>query len=70
LAIAKLENIMQQLPVISIVMPCYNNEAFLDQTIKSVFQQTYPHIELIIIDDGSADRSPAILLESAKNTLH
>jgi glycosyltransferase involved in cell wall biosynthesis len=66
LAIAKLENIMQQLPVISIVMPCYNSEAFLDQTIKSVFQQTYPHIELIIIDDGSADRSPAILLESAK----
>ncbi|MDD1613733.1 MAG: glycosyltransferase [Methylococcaceae bacterium] len=66
MAIAKLENIMQQHPIISIIMPCYNAEAFLEKTIEGVFQQTYPHVELIIVDDGSTDRSPAILLESAK----
>lgn len=57
---------MQQHPIISIIMPCYNSEAFLEKTIESVFQQTYHPIELIIVDDGSTDRSPAILLESAK----
>ena len=53
-------------PLISVIMPCYNSEAFLEETIAVVFQQTYPHIELIIVDDGSTDRSPAILLEAAK----
>ena len=42
-------------------MPCYNSETFLEETIKGVFLQTYPHIELIIVDDGSTDLSPAIL---------
>jgi len=53
-------------PLISVIMPCYNAEAFLEETIESVFQQTYPHIELIIVDDGSADQSPALLLEASK----
>lgn len=53
-------------PLISVVMPCYNAEAFVEESIACVFQQTYPNVELIIVDDGSADRSPAILLESAK----
>jgi glycosyltransferase involved in cell wall biosynthesis len=53
-------------PLISVIMPCYNAEAFVEETIECVFQQSYPHIELIIVDDGSTDRSPAILLEAAK----
>jgi GT2 family glycosyltransferase len=53
-------------PLISVIMPCYNAEAFLEETIKGVFQQTYPHIELIIVDDGSTDQSNTILLESVK----
>jgi glycosyltransferase involved in cell wall biosynthesis len=53
-------------PLISIIMPCYNAEAFVEETIASVFRQTYPNVELIIVDDGSTDRSPAILLEATQ----
>ena len=59
-------NNSQRYPLISIIMPCYNSEAFLEDTIKGVFRQTYPHIELIIVDDGSTDLSPAILNEALK----
>jgi glycosyltransferase involved in cell wall biosynthesis len=53
-------------PLISIIMPCYNAEAFLELTIAKVFQQTYSNIELIIVDDGSVDSSPALLIAAAK----
>ena len=59
-------NNSQRYPLISIIMPCYNSEAFLEETIKGVFRQTYPHIELIIVDDGSTDLSPAILNDTLK----
>ena len=55
-------------PLISVITPCYNAEVFLEETIECVFRQTYPHIELIIVDDGSTDRSSAILVESEKIT--
>jgi glycosyltransferase involved in cell wall biosynthesis len=53
-------------PLISVIMPCFNAEAFLESTIASVFQQTYSNIELIIVDDGSVDSSPALLIAAAK----
>lgn len=39
------------------MMPAYNAEAFIGQAIESVLAQTYPHWELVIVDDGSADRT-------------
>jgi len=54
-------------PLISVIMPCYNAEAYVEQTIANVFQQTYSNVELIVVDDGSTDRGPTILLESARN---
>lgn len=42
-------------PLVSIVIPCYNHEKFIQESIKSVIDQTYKNIELIIIDDGSSD---------------
>jgi glycosyltransferase involved in cell wall biosynthesis len=53
-------------PLISVIMPCYNAEAFVEETIACVFRQSYQSIELIIVDDGSTDRSPALVLEAAK----
>lgn len=44
-------------PLVSIVIPCYNHEQFVQDCIQSVIDQTYENIELIIIDDGSKDDS-------------
>jgi cellulose synthase/poly-beta-1,6-N-acetylglucosamine synthase-like glycosyltransferase len=42
-------------------MPVFNGERYLEATLASVFAQTYPEIELIVVDDGSTDRSLEIL---------
>lgn len=44
-------------PLVSVVIPCYNHEDFVQDSIQSVIDQTYDNIELIIIDDGSKDNS-------------
>ena len=46
--------------LISIIIPVYNVERYLDRTMKSVVSQTYPSIEVILIDDGSTDCSGEI----------
>ena len=46
---------------VSVVMPVYNAEAFLEQSINSVFAQTYSNWELLIVDDCSADDSVSIV---------
>lgn len=43
------------MPPISIVMPVYNSERYIDQSVKSILSQTYTDFELIIINDGSQD---------------
>lgn len=45
--------------LVSVIMPCYNDGAYIGEAVASLKQQTYPNIELIIIDDGSDD--PATL---------
>jgi len=42
-------------PRVSIVIPCYNHERYVEEALRSVFAQTYPNIEVIVIDDGSRD---------------
>ena len=46
---------------ISVIMPVYNTEKYLKQSIESVLNQTYDNIELIIINDGSTDKSEKII---------
>jgi len=46
---------------LSVVMSVYNGEATLAATLESIFAQTYSEFELLVIDDGSTDRTPAIL---------
>lgn len=48
-------------PLVSVVLPVYNHQRFVRQALDSVFQQTYPRIELIVVDDGSQDESLAIV---------
>ncbi|MBN1267868.1 MAG: glycosyltransferase [Anaerolineales bacterium] len=48
-------------PLVSIVIPSYNQGAFLEQAVLSVLEQTYAHIELLVIDGASSDESISIL---------
>ena len=48
-------------PTISVVMPVYNNDKYLDDSIRSILNQTYSNFEFIIINDGSTDGSLAII---------
>lgn len=50
----------QQRPLISIIVPVYNSEKFLLRCIKSIQNQTYNNIEIVLIDDGSTDSSGEI----------
>lgn len=52
-------------PLISVIVPVYNVEPHLRKCLDSVTQQTYENIEIICVDDGSTDNSPAILAEYA-----
>jgi glycosyltransferase involved in cell wall biosynthesis len=49
------------LPLISVIIPAYNAEAFIGETLESVLVQTYHHIEVLVIDDGSQDETANIV---------
>ena len=48
-------------PLISVIIPAYNIEEYIDRCLESVCNQTYSNLEIIVIDDGSTDKTPLIL---------
>lgn len=44
-------------PLISVIVPVYNSEDFLDQCLESIVNQTYKNLEILVVDDGSTDSS-------------
>jgi glycosyltransferase involved in cell wall biosynthesis len=54
-------------PLVSVVIPCYNHKRFLQKCLDSVAAQTYKNIEVVIVDDCSADGSPAEIQRLIKN---
>lgn len=53
-------------PFFSVIMPVYNRSSFIPESVHSVLNQTFKDFELICIDDGSTDESPAILSKLAQ----
>ena len=56
---------MEQTKLISVIVPVYNVESYLRECVESVLGQSYPHFELLLVDDGSTDRSGEICDEYA-----
>ena len=48
-------------PTVSVVIPAFNHELYVEESVRSVLDQTYPNVELIVVDDASTDRTPEIL---------
>ncbi len=55
-----------KLPLVSVVMPCYNAEKYLIEAVDSIINQTYKNLEIVLINDGSTDSTAALLDEYAK----
>lgn len=53
---------MSHNPLVSILTPCYNSQDYLERYLDSILKQTYSNLELIIINDGSQDRTEEIAL--------
>lgn len=53
-------------PLVSVIICNYNYEKYLEKSIKSVFAQTYANYEILVVDDGSTDRSREIIIHYAK----
>ncbi len=52
---------MENTPLISIVIPCYNDAQYIEQSVNSALNQTYPNKEVIVVDDGSNAKTKAVL---------
>lgn len=51
---------MNKLPLISVIVPVYKVENYLDRCVKSIVDQTYKNLEIILVDDGSPDNCPEL----------
>ena len=54
-----------EMPLVSVIMPCFNTAPFVSRALESILKQTYPKLEIILIDDGSTDDTYVILSMAA-----
>lgn len=54
------EILKESLPLVSVIIPCYNHAHYLPKAVESVVQQRYPKKEIIVVDDGSSDDTASV----------
>jgi glycosyltransferase involved in cell wall biosynthesis len=54
------EQLQDALPLVSVIIPCYNQGKYLGEAIESILAQSYRHFEIIVIDDGSGDETSEV----------
>lgn len=59
---------MKKEPLISVVIPSYNHQEYVEETIRSIWNQAYKHLEIVIVDDDSTDNSQEILNKLKKES--
>ena len=56
-------------PLVSVICLCYNHELYVEKAIRSIQNQSYPHIQLIVVDDNSTDKSKAVISKALSGSL-
>lgn len=57
-------------PLVSVIIPAFNAEKTIGETLESVFRQSYPNVEIIVVDDGSTDNTSSLVENYAKSCLN
>ena len=57
---------MKKMPLISVIVPIYNLQDYIEKSLTSIWQQTYPNLEVICVNDGSTDKSLSVLQKIAE----
>ncbi len=52
--------------LVSVIIPCYNCELYVEEAVRSIMNQTYKNLEILVINDGSTDKTEDILLKLSK----
>jgi glycosyltransferase involved in cell wall biosynthesis len=60
-------NCMAETPLVSVIILCYNQEAYINETVSSILESDFTYLEIIVPDDGSTDSSVEIVEEWIRN---